>query len=252
MKAFSPSPQDIAGSAEAADGGARPLGDQAFLRLRQDIIACRHAPGSMLTEAAVMQAYGLGKATCRVALTRLVHEGWLKSVPRHGYRVAVVTLKDVEEVFALRLLLEPCAARNAAGRANVKKLRLLEHACDANRVPRDAGNRLEVFLDANKALHLAIAQAGGNERLTRALTQLLDEMSRLLSLGFVRQDGCGPDCQAHGPLIDAIAAGDGKRAEQLARRHIEAARDSTMDCVVSSLARASAPLPIPLDMAAQK
>ena len=148
------------------------------------LLSCKLMPGSTVTESQLMSEYDIGKTSCRIALVRLVHEGFVRSLPRQGYRIAAITLKDVEEVFALRVQLEPLAARLACGRVDVELLRRLEAACRVPHPERALSAQIDVFLDANREFHLAIAAASGNERLHRTLASLLDEMSRLVALGF--------------------------------------------------------------------
>src|SRR6201994_2166468 len=126
------------------------------------ITSCRLLPGPGLTEAQLMDRFQLGKATCRIALQRLIQDGFVSSIPRQGYRVTPVTVKDVEEVFALRIVLEPIAARNAAGRVNRAHLERLEQACRV-KIPTDVGNQIDFFLQANRSFHMAIAEAAGNK-----------------------------------------------------------------------------------------
>jgi DNA-binding GntR family transcriptional regulator len=219
-------------------------GDDAYVRLRNDIIACRLMPSSTITEPELMAAYQIGKNSCRIALVRLVHEGFVKSLPRQGYRVAPITLKDVEEVFAIREELEPLAARLAVGRIDIALLKRLEAACRVNHsVPLP--EQIDVFLDANKEFHLAIAAASGNQRLLKTLAGLMDEMSRLVALGFGVQQTKPEIKHDHNAMIDAFVAGDGKRAELIARRHIETFRAMTMEKVYASLSQAGAVVPTP-------
>lgn len=219
-------------------------GDDAYARLRADIIACRLMPSSTITEPELMQVYNIGKNSCRIALVRLVHEGFVKSLPRQGYRVAPITLKDVEEVFSIREELEPLAARLAVGRVDIDLLRRLEAACRVKH-PVPLPEQIDVFLDANKEFHLAIAAASGNQRLLRTLSGLMDEMSRLVALGFGVQQTKPEIKHDHNAMIDAFIAGDGKRAELIARRHIETFRAMTMEKVYASLSQAGATVPTP-------
>lgn len=190
-----------------------------------------------------MEAYGIGKSSCRIALTRLAHEGFIQSLPRKGYQVAPVTVKDVEEVFTLRVQLEPLAARLAVGRVDIERLRVLEAACRVrHQVPLP--DQIDVFMDANKAFHLEIARAAGNERLLRTLSGLMDEMTRLVALGFNVQ-GTKPEIKHdHNAMIAAFEDGDGKRAELIARRHIETFQAMTLEKVYASLSEAGASLPL--------
>ncbi|WP_284286494.1 GntR family transcriptional regulator, partial [Methylobacterium gregans] len=101
-------------------------GNQAYDILRREIVSCRLLPGTRFTEAEVMERFEIGKASCRIALQRLTQDGFVTSMPRHGYRITPITVKDVDEVFSLRVELEPLAARGAAGRVNRAQLERLE------------------------------------------------------------------------------------------------------------------------------
>lgn len=218
--------------------------DDAYARLRRDILLCRLAPGASVTEPALMSAYALGKSTCRIALVRLIHDGLVASRPRKGYRIAPITLQDVEEVFSLRVQLEPLAARLATGHVDIDALRALEAACRVRRPDLSIHEQIDAFMHANTAFHLAIARASGHSRLHRALTALMDEMSRLVALGFGVQ-GTKPEIKHdHNALIDAFAEGDGKRAELIARRHIETFQAMTLEKVYASLRETRAFLPM--------
>lgn len=218
-------------------------GDFAYHTIRRDILACRLLPGATVTEPELMARYALGKSSCRIALTRLEHEGLVRSRPRKGHRVAPIVVRDVEEVFALRAQLEPMAARLAVGRVDTHLLRELETACRVE-VRAPLHERIDVFMDANKRFHLAIAQAADNGRLLRTLSSLMDEMSRLVALGFNVQRVKPEIKHDHNALIQAMEDRDEKRAETIARRHIETFRDQTMDKVYASLSQAGAYLPI--------
>jgi DNA-binding GntR family transcriptional regulator len=222
---------------------AMSLGLAAYTALRRDILSCRLMPGALVTEGELMASYGFGKNSCRIALTRLAHDRLIFARPRRGYQVAPITLKDVEEVFALRVQLEPMAARLAIGRVDTALLHRLEAACrDEYAVP--VPRRIDVFMDANKQFHLAIVQATGNERLMRTLSALMDEMSRLVALGFNVQRVRPEIRHDHNSLIKAFEDRDEKAAETIARRHIEAFRAQTMEKVYASLSQAGINLPL--------
>ncbi|WP_051460043.1 GntR family transcriptional regulator [Methylopila sp. 73B] len=228
-------------AAEIAMPEATLRGAQAYDLIRREIVSCRILPGARVTEPELMDRFGVGKASLRIALQRLTQSGLVCSIPRHGYRVAPVTAKDVDEIFALRVALEPLAARAAAGRVNRAQLERLEQAC-RGKMPADVGNQIDFFMEANRSFHMAIAVASGNERLCRTLSGLLDEMTRVVALGFGVQR-VRPNIESdHMLLIEHLTAGDADAAEQVARRHVETFRDMTMDKVVASLRATGAPL----------
>ncbi len=218
-------------------------GNQAYDLLRREIVSCRIMPGARFTEPEMMDRFRLGKASLRIALQRLTESGLVSSIPRHGYRVAPVTVKDVDEVFALRVVLEPLAARLAAGRVNRAQLERLEKAC-RGQMPADVGNQIDFFLEANRSFHMAIANASRNGRLSRALSGLLDEMTRLVALGFGVQRVRPNIENDHTLMIEHLVAGDADAAEVVARRHVETFREMVMEKVVASLTETAAVVPV--------
>src|SRR5882757_7422730 len=98
-----------------------PPADPAYERIKHDIITCAIAPGTEISEPQLCTHYRLGKAPVRMALIRLAHDGLLRAIPRRGYMVTPITLKDIQDVFELRLMLEPAAARMAAGKVDAHR-----------------------------------------------------------------------------------------------------------------------------------
>lgn len=209
------------------------LADRAYERLKHDIITCALAPGTEISEPQLCTHYRLGKAPVRMALIRLAHDGLVRAIPRRGYRVTPVTLKDIHDVFELRLMLEPAAARMAAGKVDAPRLRVLDDACRAGYQPNDSRS-ITRFLDANEAFHVAIAQATGNQRLATMIAQLLDQMTRLLHLGLGLRNRSQEMQHEHRTLVKALARGDRETAERISREEIEAARNMVLSAIMTS------------------
>src|SRR5688500_17768379 len=73
------------------------LTDRALATFRRDILTTRMAPGESLTEALAAHGLGLGKAPIRAALARIAEEGLVQAVPRRGWVVSLVTVRDIHE-----------------------------------------------------------------------------------------------------------------------------------------------------------
>ena len=209
------------------------LTERAYEQLRRDIISCSIPPGTEISEGQLCSQHDLGKAAVRVALTRLAHDGLVRAIPRRGYMVVPVTLQDIQDVFELRLMLEPAAARLAAGKVNAQQLRMYDEVCSAGYQPGDAKSTAR-FLEANKAFHVAIAKATGNARLASAIEHLLDEMTRLLHLGLGLRKRAQEAHYEHKALVKALARGDGEAAERICREQIEASRQMIVSAVLTS------------------
>jgi DNA-binding GntR family transcriptional regulator len=201
-------------------------GAAAYERLRKAIVSIELAPGEPVSEAQLVEGFGFSKAAVRAALARLRAEGLVLAEPRRGHFVAPLTMRDVLEIYDLRLALEPVAAEAAAGAIDDRELARLRALAEPE---FDVGDPREVekFLAANRAIHLAIVAAAGNQRAARIVERLLDdsERARLLAL---RAGAAGSGRRARTELHAVLAAledGDGPRARELMADAIRGFRD---------------------------
>jgi DNA-binding GntR family transcriptional regulator len=230
----------IQGDAETQQGAV------AFEMLRADIVSCRIAPGSNVSEAELASRYGLGKAAIRRALVRLSERGWVQALARRGYVVKPITLRDIGEIFALRRMIEPIAARHAAGRADVNRLRQLDAVCHAGFVAGDAASQA-TFLQAHRQLHLAIVTAGGNERLTDVFAPLWDESERVIHhTGLMHSRGAELR-HDHAALIAALATGRGDEAAAAIEHEIERLHRVIVDAALTTSSMLAPPRAGPED-----
>src|ERR1700748_672830 len=88
--------------------------DSTYASIRRAIMAGRAAPGTYLKEKHPAEIMGVSRTPVRAALQRLVGDQLLRSEANRGVFVAEWTSRDIQEVFELRLLLEPYAAGLAA------------------------------------------------------------------------------------------------------------------------------------------
>jgi DNA-binding GntR family transcriptional regulator len=209
------------------DGGAS-LNESAYQRIREDIISCQLLPGHSYTEGQLAERYDLGKAPIRYGLARLCHEGLVRSQARRGYVISPFTIQDAQEIFQMRLLLEPKAAHFAAGRISEETLPRLHAAALVSYDPGDRASEA-AFLNANKAFHVGVAEASGNQRLAVAIGHLLDEHRRLLHMGLTLR-ARGEDFQnEHVDLLKVLLAGDGEKAEALVREQIQGGQEMVIE-----------------------
>jgi DNA-binding GntR family transcriptional regulator len=130
-------------------------------------------------------------------------------------------------------MLEPLAARMAAGKVNTQQLKMYDDVCRTGYEPGDARSTGR-YLEANKAFHVTIAQATDNARLAGAIEHLLDEMPRLLHLGLALRKGPQQLLHDHKTLVKALARGDGETAERICRDQIENARNMVLSAILTS------------------
>jgi len=219
---------------------------EAYARLRYEIRTLRLAPGTGFSEADVCDLLGLSKAPVRDALSQLRREGLVVSAARSGYTVAPMTVKDARDLFTLRTLLEGEAAALAATRGgDIERLRQLDVLCQMAYDPTDADSVHE-FLAVNSALHLAVADIAGNQRLTDHLTRLLDQSERYMHLGLRLRSRGESIVHEHRELVSAIGAGDSRRARRVAEAQMRESQHMVLDGLLSTDAVLTANIGVPL------
>jgi DNA-binding GntR family transcriptional regulator len=210
------------------------LTDEVYQGLKLRIVQLRMPPGASFTEAELAAELGVSKTPVREALGRLQRQGLVEVVPRLGYRVAPVTLKDTRDLFALRTILEAEAAATAAMRCEESgPLRELERLCQASYRPDDPTS-IQEFLRTNTRLHLTVAEIGGNERLVRALREILDQSERLFHLGLALSFRSSEIVHEHSDLVGAIIAGDSARAREISLGQSHSSQKMVMEALLSS------------------
>jgi DNA-binding GntR family transcriptional regulator len=129
----------------------------AYTRLRTGTITCELAPGSEMSEMELAGRLGMSKTPIREALGRLDLEGFVETCPRRGYRVSPITMKDINDLFAVRRVLEHTAAALAAQNLTDAEFDQLEQMASAS-YTRDEARSLTQFVESNRLFHITIAQ----------------------------------------------------------------------------------------------
>ena len=200
-------------------------GAEAHLRLRRAIVRLELPPSAPVSEASLAERFGLSRAAVRAALARLRAEGLVLAEPRRGHVIAPLTLRDVREVYDLRLLVEPAGAAAATGVLDPATLDAL-----ADRVRALVDPPLEELLTVNRDVHVTIAEAAGNGRLRALVERLLDESERAIAVAL-RAGVPGGGLRVRDEHLNVLAAmrtGDPHSAERAMATAIGTFRDDLM------------------------
>lgn len=230
---------------EVTAESSRSQAQVAYEQIKRAIIRCDLAPGQQITEEQLADRFGVGRAAVRPALKRLYQEQLVQTMTRQRYIIPSITLRDAYDLFELRLLLEPVAARRAAGRVDPEQLKRLDELCGAQYQLGDRESA-EAFLRANTEFHITVARASGNAMLAEFIANVLDREERLNHLAHMLHDRNEVAFHEHRELVEALIAGDGERAERVMADGVRASRAFVVDALTSSpsiqLANVTAPV----------
>lgn len=208
------------------------LAKKAYDQIKFDIITCTFVPGQPIAQPQLVEKYAFGITPTREALHRLVQEGFLQPIPRFGYIVVPISIPDVVQIYELRAILEPAAARIAAEVAPQEALEQLIKDADFSYIPGDRQSTVD-FVKNNARFHLSFAIATGNRRLVEAISKTLDEMARIFFLGLNFREMSQEVRNEHRAIAQAIYDRDPDKAEGISREEITLSKQRILDVLRS-------------------
>ena len=191
------------------------LADKAYHEIRGLIVSLELAPGGVIDERELIERLEIGRTPVREALRRLAHERLVEVYPRRGMFVTGVDVRELARLSEVREVLEPEAARLAAERATDAD----RQAMSALLAELDAGGSELMGLD--EQIHRAVYRAAHNDLLEATLEQYYVLALRIWTLALDRSHVLEEAVEAHRALLEAIQAGDGDRAADTMRAHVQ-------------------------------
>jgi DNA-binding GntR family transcriptional regulator len=204
---------------ESLTGDRSTLTTRALEALRAAIVDGRLEAGERYSVAQLAERFGVSRTPVREALLVLERQGVVRFERNRGVRVLETTAHDLEEVFALRLLLEVPATRRACEVLDADDLAALGRELDTMARLAKEGDE-GAFMAHDKRFHEIILRASGNRRLAGIVSQLRD----LVRFRGASTVGRSRDLQAilseHVVILDALKARDAPGAARAMRAHL--------------------------------
>lgn len=197
----------------------RTVSEQVYSAVRDRILSGQIPAGTAIRQDALAADLGVSKIPLREALTRLEQDALVTSQPNRGYVVRATSPAEAEEVFALRLKLEPDATAEGAARASGPDRHIATAAFELLEAESEvAGPRVALL---NREFHLALVRPS-----QRLVTIQLIERLQLLSERYVRAhlEIQGRERRAraeHDALLRAWLAGDAATVRRLVETHVD-------------------------------
>jgi DNA-binding GntR family transcriptional regulator len=191
---------------------------RAYELIREKITTLELEPGSSIDEAKLAQELDIGLTPVREALKLLLHEHLVEAPPR-GLYVTDIKVDELKKISNIRLLLEPYTAREAVKHATDDDLVILEALCqEQSEVPKDEPREL---FEVDHKFHHALAQAADNKYLAQILEQFYGLSQRLWFLALPHLEFLPGAVETHLEMVEAIKTGNGDRAAEIMREHIQ-------------------------------
>lgn len=200
-----------------------PAAEVVYAAVRDDILAGRWSGGDRLREEDLAADAGVSRTPVREALRRLAAEGLVRYERNRGATVQSWSVHDLDEIFGLRSVLEPWAARLAAeaGRVDVDALADLADRMDKTVTGR--GVDVDRLTELNNRFHAMVLAGSGNGRLGGVVTGIVQVPLVWRTFSRYSGDALRRSLTHHHEIVDALRARDGDWAEAVMRSHVRAA-----------------------------
>jgi DNA-binding GntR family transcriptional regulator len=185
-------------------------------RLRVAILRGELAPGQRLQANDLAERWDVSATPLREAFQRLASDGLVEVLPQRGARVTDLTTDDAQQIYELRLLLEPLCLRRSLEHSDDEHRQEIRAAFEAFR----SATTLEASIEAHTAFHATLLQRCPSPWLLRFTGQLADA-SRLYQIASAggRSARRHPKTE-HKAICDAAVSGDIDRCVTLQKEHL--------------------------------
>lgn len=200
--------------------------DFVYRSLRNAIWEGHFARGERIREEDIAKSLGVSRTPVREALQRLQQRGLLVVRPGRGFAVAVLSHKQIFDLYAMREILEGSAARFAAQHATDSEIAILYQL--QRKLSNEGGDPL-ALVTLNRLFHQHIYEAAHNQYLLETLEVLNDSMALLQNLTSLMPSRHGQSDAEHLRIVRAIERRDQTDAEEAARYHIQQAHNCRLE-----------------------
>jgi DNA-binding GntR family transcriptional regulator len=213
------------------------LSRQIYASLSDRILGLQYPPGHRLTEQALCAEFGVSRSPVREALGMLVENGLVDKKARQGYTVRRLGLREIEELYDVRLVLEVAVIERLCaegmGEAELERLERFWRKLYEG-LPAMA----EHLADSDEEFHATLARSAGNVVLEQLLRFVDKRIHFVRLVDITSPERLRVTCLDHLSVLAAIRERDAVRGSEALRRNIEWGRRNVESALKEALIRA--------------
>lgn len=212
------------------------IAERLVILIREDILRFRPGfePGQRIDIQQLATKFEVSATPVKEALKRLEAHGLVEVRARRGVFVTTLSLRDVEEIVAIRTGIEQLAFRLCGGHVAPESLEALERSLAACDDYVSAGE-LERYRDEDMVFHRLIVETGGNRRLVALYQRLLDELQVIEVYTPRTMENIEASLREHRHLLSIICQGGLHAIEAEVEAHWKQSKTRLLDSYAAYL-----------------
>jgi DNA-binding GntR family transcriptional regulator len=203
----------------------RTLAEQIAERVRDDILSGRLEAGRRLSQEGLAEQYSVSRLPVRDALRELQAEGLVDASGRFA-TVAELSVLDLEELYDMRIALEPLLSRLATPRMRPEDVEEMGRQLAAMET---ASEPSPAWFTAHAAFHRALNDRAARPRMAATVSSLRDQTERYLRVYQLIAGRTSELGREHDLIHEAVLDGDAERVGAIVAEHLELVRDRVLD-----------------------
>lgn len=192
--------------------------DEAYIQIKERIISGEYRPGSLLVERTLSDSLGMSRTPIRAALMDLCHTSLVTFVPGKGIYVSVIGLKDIEEIYEVRALLDPAVLLSFMKQATPDQIAALRGFANNMKEAVRMENK-EMLIENDVNFHQYYTDYCGNARLAAIICSTVDPFHRFRYITTSSMKMNAVFVEEHLLIMKAIEENDQVEAELQMKAH---------------------------------
>lgn len=197
----------------------KSLKEKVYEILKEMIISGKLKYNERIEEDALATSLEVSRTPVREAINKLEQEGWINIIPRRGMFVSNVSLKEINDIFQVRLNLEPIILQMGFSNIPLNECQRLKREFESfldKELTKDEAKTLD---ELDNTLHLLILKSCNNNFIEKMMENVYEHNMRLRNQSVQSNDRRNEATKEHINLIDSILDGDLDKALELIKYH---------------------------------
>ncbi len=177
----------------------------AYEYIKNQIVTKMIFPGNRISDEEVMQETGVSRTSIRAALMRLNYEGFVDMIPNRGAFVAKPNPEDLQQIFAIRQVLEIGAFQEAVEKRSGAHLQRMRKNLQDQAKLLESYSRLK-YVWLNRDFHWIIVEACGNTYYEKYLNEIYNKINTYMT--FYDSSVDNDSMASHRMIYEGLKTGD--------------------------------------------
>ena len=213
---------------------ANTIRDQVYQLLKDEICDGKYEPGYWLQEKELAERLKVSRSPVREALRQLTRDGLVRDIPNRGVFVREFSIRDIEDVFDLRIMMESFALLHTdPALSTAAKEGLLELLGRIEQAHTEGDRKAYIGVDIQ--FHHSLIELCGNTFLVKAYGDIYSMIKQFCIYSLIDLQRFDNSMLEHRQIVHSVVTGQMEEAERYNRLHLELTKSKLAEILRSRM-----------------